>query len=68
MNDKQKTAFHLGHLFGTYFLVYPVIYFVWNYFIAEINFSQYQIPGFWVGMAGFFLFNFTKNTLKGIFK
>jgi len=55
----------IGAIFGTYFLVYPILYFVYNYFIEAIGYAQYQIPGFWVGMAGFFLFNVIKNTLKG---
>ncbi len=64
-----KTAAHyMGAIFGTYFLVYPIIYFVYNWFIQEIGFEQYQIPGFWIGMAGYLLFNVAKNTLKGIFK
>jgi hypothetical protein len=53
----------IGRLFGMYFLVYPVIYFVYNWFISEIGFIQYQIPGFWVGMAGFLLFNIVKNLI-----
>lgn len=57
-----------GKIFGTYFLVYPVLYFVYNWFITEIGYVQYQIPGFWTGMAGFFLVIVTKNTLKGVFK
>jgi ABC-type dipeptide/oligopeptide/nickel transport system permease component len=52
-----------GALFGTYFLVYPAIYFVYNWFISEIGYIQYQIPGFWVGMAGFLLFNLVKNSI-----
>ena len=51
--------------FGTYFLVYPVLYFIWNFFIVGINYPQYRIPDFWVGMAGYFIFNVIKNTLKG---
>ena len=64
----QNLAFILGKLFGNYFLVYPVLYFVYNYFVGEIGFSQFQIPGFWVGMAGFFLANIAVSFLKGIFK
>ena len=59
----MKTAETIGALFGTYFLVYPVIYFVYNWFISEIGYVQYQIPGFWVGMAGYLLFNLAKNTI-----
>jgi len=58
----------LGKVFGTYFLIYPILYFVYNWFIVQIGYAQYQIPGFWVGMAGFFLIMVAKNTLKGIFK
>jgi hypothetical protein len=53
----------IGRLFGMYFLVYPVIYFVYNWFISEIGYIEYQIPGFWVGMAGFLLFNIVKNLI-----
>ena len=60
--------FNLGRLFGTYFLVYPVIYFVYNWFIVQMGFAQYQIPGFWVGMAGFFLLIVAKNLIKGVSK
>lgn len=59
----NEFAFVLGQIFGTYFMVYPVLYFVWNFFIVEIGFSQYAIPDFWVGMAGFFIFNIAKNIL-----
>ncbi len=60
---EKSPAFYLGALFGTYFLVYPVIYFVYNWFIQEIGYAQYQIPGFWVGMAGYLLFNMVKNSI-----
>jgi hypothetical protein len=53
----------IGRLFGMYFLAYPVIYFVYNWFISEIGYIEYQIPGFWVGMAGFLLFNIVKNLI-----
>lgn len=54
-----------GAVFATYFIVYPVIYYVYNYFIVGMGYPQYQIPGFWLGMAGFFLFTFIKNIFKG---
>ncbi len=53
---------------GTYFIVYPVFYFVYNFFIEGIGFPQYQIPGFWVGMAGYMVFNLIKNSIKSIFR
>ena len=56
----------LGKIFGVYFLVYPLIYFAWNFFIAGIGFPQYIIPGFWVGFAGFVIFNVITSTLKRI--
>jgi drug/metabolite transporter superfamily protein YnfA len=59
----MSIAEFFGKVFVSYFLVYPVIYFVYNWFIQEINYIQYQIPGFWVGMAGFFLIIVTKNIL-----
>ena len=59
----NKIAYYLGAIFGTYFLVYPVLYFAYNWFITEIGYAQYQIPGFWVGMVGYLLFNFAKNTI-----
>lgn len=59
----DKFAFVLGQLFGVYFLVYPVIYFGWNFFITGIDFPQYAIPDFWVGMVGYLIFNVVKNTL-----
>lgn len=72
----NNTAGRLGQAFGalivavfaTYFLIYPAIYFVWNFAIEGIGFSQYKIPDFWVGMAFFFIFNVTKNIIKGVFK
>jgi hypothetical protein len=53
----------MGKLFATYFILYPIIYFVYNWFIAELGFPQYAIPGFWVGFVGFLLFNLVKNTV-----
>jgi hypothetical protein len=59
----------LGGLFGVFFVMYgifyPVIYFVYNFFISGIGFPQYQIPDFWVGMAGFFILIVVKNILFG---
>ena len=59
-------ARNLGILFGIYFLVYPIIYFTYNYMSTELGYSQYNIPGFWFGMLGFFLFSIVKSliTLK----
>jgi hypothetical protein len=64
----KSTAFILGAIVGTYFIVYPVFYFAWNWFIVEIDFPQYQIPGFWVGMVGYLIFNFALSIIRGIFK
>ena len=60
--------FVLGKIFGTYFMVYPIIYFAWNFAIEGAGFSQYKIPGFWVGMAFFLVFILVFNTLKRLFK
>ena len=57
----DKIYFVLGRQFGIYFLVYPVIYFAWNFFTIGIGFPQYAIPDFWVGMVGYFLFNILKH-------
>jgi len=40
---------------ASYFIIYPIIYFTYNYFIVAIGFPQYIIPGFWIGMLGYFL-------------
>jgi ABC-type dipeptide/oligopeptide/nickel transport system permease component len=61
-------AFVLGKIFGTYFMMYPIIYFAWNFAIEGAGFSQYKIPGFWIGMAFFLVFNIAFNTLKTLFK
>lgn len=66
--SKMNTAQILGAFFATYFLVYPVLYFAYNWFIVEIGYPQYAIPGFWVGMVGYLLFNFAKSNIKGFFK
>ena len=61
----MKSLSHiLGVLFATYFIIYPIMYFVWNFFIVETGFPQYAIPGFWVGMAGYFIL----KMFLGIFK
>ena len=58
----------LGVIFGVilvnYFMLYPVIYFAWNWGIVVVGFPQFAIPGFWIGMVGFFLFNMVKGLLK----
>ena len=64
----QNLAFLFGIALGYYFVLYPTLYFVYNYFVSEIGLSQFQIPGFWVGMAGFYLINVTTSFLKRIFK
>jgi hypothetical protein len=55
----------IAHLLGIYFVAYTIIYLLWNYFVQGIGFAEYQIPGFWIGMAGFALLNAAKNIIKG---
>jgi hypothetical protein len=54
-HSEDNIWFVLGAIFATYFMLYPIVYFVYNWFIVEIGFSQYAIPSFWVGMAGLYL-------------
>lgn len=68
MSFTKSLAVIVGAVFGTYFLVYPVFYFVYNWFIAQVGYPQYVIPGFWVGMAGYFLFNILRSMIRGFFK
>jgi len=64
----MKVAELLGKIFGVYFMGYPLIYFAWNFFIAGIGFPQYIIPGFWIGFAGFFIFDVFTATLERIIR
>ena len=54
--EDASIAYLLGMLFARYFLQYPIIYFGWNYLVDFAGYSQYKIPGFWIGMLALFIF------------
>jgi len=62
----------LGHICGaafvTYFVVYPILYFVWNFGIEGVGFPEYKISNFWAGMAIFAVVIISKNILTGEIK
>lgn len=55
----------VGYAVGMYFMVYPIIYFAYNYAAVGFGYPQYQIPDFWIGMAGFFLLDVLRRFLHG---
>ena len=61
-------AYILGSLAGLilarYFVLYPIIYFIYNWFIEAAGFPQYVIPGFWIGMAGFAILTVISSLFK----
>ena len=59
----QAMAELLGKLFGIYFMFYPIVYFGYNYIVESVGFSEYKIPGFWIGMLGLLLIIMTRNVL-----
>lgn len=61
----KSIAYYIGVIFATYFIVWPVIYFGWNFMMDVTNTPQYYIPGFWLGMGFYFLFNIAKNSIFG---
>ena len=64
----MTTSELIGRFFALYAIIYPIIYFGYNYMAETLGFSQYMIPGFWFGMLGFILFNIAKSQLKSLFK
>lgn len=61
----KSTAHFIGAIFATYFMVWPVMYFGWNFMMDTINKPEYYIPGFWTGMGFYFLFIIAKNSIFG---
>jgi len=61
--NAQVIVFVLGKLFGLYFMVYPIVYFGYNYIVESVGFPQYAIPGFWLGMLALVLIMLVKNTI-----
>jgi len=53
MNEQSSIGYILGQIFGLYFIIYPILYFGYNYIAEVMQFTQ--IPGFWVGMLGFYI-------------
>jgi len=53
----KDIAFIMGALFATYFIVYPILYFAYNYVITGLGYPQYIISDFWLGMVCYFIFN-----------
>lgn len=69
---ENSKAAKLGKLFGTilvniiftFFIIYPIIYFSWNWFVELANIPRYAIPGFWTGMLGFWIIKFVIALLR----
>ena len=61
MTMSHAIGYLLGAFFMVYFVLYPIIYFGWNWAVSLAGIPQYAIPGFWTGMLFFFLALLVKN-------
>lgn len=50
-----------ANLFVTYFILYPIMYFGYNFLVSNLDMAEYRIPGFWLGMLGFYLIILSRN-------
>lgn len=58
----------LNKLILTYAVLYPIIFFGWNFVVNGFGHPEMVIPGFWLGMVAYALFNIFINTVvKRIF-